>query len=277
MMNLIQLGKTIVQNYFFMRTLTQQLGEPVYLTETACQKAFNALKENPTMAQKFALICNVKTLSIDSQHNTKNFLKYTGNLDLNKFFMLLHPDFMVDYIRWGQATYSYLLQHPEIEIVPLHQCTRINIPLQLSDGRYHWVMQEALPLQLDAQGKLITHLNIYTILHEMAPDENVPLVSRLYNNGFEVKEWSQTVWKTFFTHRPFLLTPAQRQIIETLLQHPQFRNAEIAAHLQKNKNTIDIQNKQILACARIAFPNQPFDNLKEVVHFLREIRYFEAW
>lgn len=274
-MNPITLGKTILKNIFFMRALTRKLGEPVRLTEGACQKVFDNLKADKMMAQKFALVCNIKTMTIDFQYNTEKFLTYKGELDLTKFFLMLHPNFMEEYIKWGQATYTYAMNRENLTIEPLNHCTRMTIPLKLTNGKYHWVLQEAIGLQIDAVGNLISHLNIYTILNEMEGNEDVILVGRLYNNGFEVKEWTQTVWKDFFTHQPFELTPEQRRIVELLQANMDLSNTDIAVALGKKKNTIDVQNKQILARARHSFTFQTFENIRDVVSFLKTINYFE--
>lgn len=63
-MNPLTLGTTIVKNIFFMKALTRKLGEPLHLTEGACQQVFEDLKADKMMAQKFALVCNIKTMSI---------------------------------------------------------------------------------------------------------------------------------------------------------------------------------------------------------------------
>jgi hypothetical protein len=273
-MNIISLGKTIIQNYFFMKALNHKLGEPVRLSEYECEKVFSDLKADKMMAQKFALVCNIKTMSLDFHYNTEKFLGYNGSLDLNKFFMLLHPDFMEDYLKWGRATYNYVMHHREMIIEPLNHSTRMTIPLKLFDGKYYWVLQEAIALQVDANGKLVSHLNIYTVLNEMLGNEDVILIGRLYNDGFEVKEWSQTVWKDFFTTRPFELTPEHQKIAHILNENLELSNTAIAEILNKQKNTIDVQNKQILMRARESFPNHTFVHIKDVVRFLREIDYF---
>jgi DNA-binding CsgD family transcriptional regulator len=274
-MNFLTLSATIVKNIFFMQALTRKLGEPVQLTEEECNTVFEDLKADTMMAQKFALTCNIKTMSIDFQHNTERFLSHQGQLDLKKFFLLLHPDFMEDYIKWGQATYSYALNNKSLNIEPLNHCTRMTIPLKLANGKYHWVLQEAVALQIDEAGNLVSHLNVYTILNEMEGDEKVRIVGRLYNNGFEVKEWTQTVWKDFFTRQSFELTPEQQRIVETLHNNINLSNTEIADILNKTKNTIDAHNKHILERARHSFTFQAFGNVRDVVIFLKSINYFD--
>ncbi len=273
-MNPLTLTKTIIQNYFFMKTLTHKLGEPVHLTEGECQKLFGDLKADRMMAQKFALVVNVKTQKIIWHLNTEKFLNYKGVFATEKFFLSIHADFLVDFIKWVQANYIFIYQNSHV-LDPLNQCSRLTVPLKLYDDKYHWVLQEVTPLQVDASNNLVTHLNIYTALRPMEEGEKVQIVGRLYNNGFEVKDWTKSVWKEFFTIRPFELTPEQSRIVKALDKNIELSNLEIAQALVKQKNTIDVQNKQILARSREAFPNQSFETIKEVVRFLREIGYFD--
>ena len=273
-MNPLTLTKTIIQNYFFMKTLTHKLGAPVHLTEGECQKVFDDLKADRMMAQKFALVVDVKTQKIIWHLNTEKFLNYKGVFSTEKFFFSIHADFLVDFIKWVQANYIFIYQNSHV-LDPLNQCSRLTVPLKLYDDKYHWVLQEVTPLQVDASNNLVTHLNIYTALRPMEEGEKVQIVGRLYNNGFEVKDWTKSVWKEFFTIRPFELTPEQSRIVKVLNENIELSNLEIAQVLGKQKNNIDVQNKQILARTREAFPNQSFETIKEVVRFLREIGYFE--
>ena len=273
-MNPLALGKVIIQNYSFMRTLTHKLGVPVRLTEGECQKVFRDLKADRMMAQKFALVIDVKTQKIIWHLNTEKFLNYKGVFATEKFFLSIHTDFLVDFLKWVQANYIFVYQNSHV-LDPLNQCSRLTVPLKLYDNKYHWVLQEVTPLQVDASNNLVTHLNVYTALRPMEEGEKVQIVGRLYNNGFEVKDWTKSVWKEFFTIRPFELTPEQSRIVETLDKNIKLSNIKIAQALGKQKNTIDVQNKQILARARDAYPNHLFETIKEVVRFLRNIGYFE--
>jgi DNA-binding CsgD family transcriptional regulator len=274
-MNPLTLGTAIVKNIFFMRALTRKLGEPVSLTEGACNDLFDSLKADTLMAQKFAFVYHIKAATLKYHVNTDTFLPYKGDLDLNKFFLLIHPDFMEKYIKWGQAVYSYLMQQQHTKLEPLNQCTRITVPLKLIDGKYHWVLQEALPLQIDAANNLISHLNIYSVLKPMQESDKDDMSQRLYNKGLEATEWTKVVWKEFFTLQVFELSEKERQIMALLMIDNRLSNTDIAIRLNRLKNTVDAQNKAILAKARASFPYESFENLRDVVQFLKNLNYFE--
>ena len=273
-MNLLEIGKTIVSNYFYMRSLTRNYGLPVNLNKEESQKVLDALINDRQMDQKFAVVMNIVSFEAEFHMNTEKFMQYKGSFQANKFFYSLHPDFIVDYLKYARAAYTFVHNNKHL-FSPLNQCSRSTIPLKLKDGKYYWVLQECITFHFDANNHFISHLNIYTVLRPMEDGENVSVIGRLYNNGYEVTEWSRMIWKEFFTSHSFELTPEQHKIVALLNENLTLNNSEIAEMLNKKKNTIDIQNKQILARARVAFPNQPFDTIKEVVKFIRDIGYFE--
>ncbi len=273
-MNPLSLGKAIVQNFLFMNALTRKLGAPVHLSKADCQRVVDDLKADKMMAQKFAFVYNIKENTLTYHVNTDRFLAYKGALDLTKFFLMIHPNYMEEYLKWGRAVYSYLMKQQHTTIEPLNQCTRITVPLKLADGNYHWVLQEALPLEIDAGNKLISHLNIYSVLKPMLPTDKEKISQRLYDKGFEATQWTKVVWKEFFTLQTFDLATEERRIVDTLRENPTFTNAQIAEKLGKSKNTIDGQNKKILEKAARSFAYETLESVREVVLFLEKIGYF---
>ena len=257
-----------------MNALTRKLGAPVHLSKADCQRVVDDLKADKMMAQKFAFVYNIKENTLTYHVNTDRFLAYKGALDLTKFFLMIHPNYMEEYLKWGRAVYSYLMKQQHTTIEPLNQCTRITVPLKLADGNYHWVLQEALPLEIDAGNKLISHLNIYSVLKPMLPTDKEKISQRLYDKGFEATQWTKVVWKEFFTLQTFDLATEERRIVDTLRENPTFTNAQIAEKLGKSKNTIDGQNKKILEKAARSFAYETLESVREVVLFLEKIGYF---
>ena len=274
-MNPLKLGKAILETYFFMRTLTQKIGEPVQLTEEACRKIFADMKADKLMTHKFAMMVNIKMMKIPFHFNTEKFLPYKGKLELTKFFNLIHLNFAIDYIKWGQAVYAFIIKEQE-NFEPLDYNYRLTIPLKLKDGQYYWVLQESFLLQKDANNRLVSNLNIYTIIRPMERSEDIEMLGRFYNNGFEIKEWAQSIRQQYFNSPKFELTTQQNAIVTQLHLIPLLNNAQIAELLNTSKDTIDMQNKNMLLRAREAFDNQAFGTVKDVVRFLEDLGYFET-
>jgi hypothetical protein len=273
-MNPIEVNQIILKNNIFMQDLARRLGDPVNLPDEACLKIYAELQANRIMEQKFAICFNLKKMDIVFKHNIEKFLGPRSDSSISSFLLRLHPDFLEDFIKWGQAIYEHGYNDTHIGSEPLESCSRMTVPLKLTTGCYYWALQEIIGLQVDATGKLVTHLNIYTLLHPLDLNEGVKMVARLYNHGFEEKNWTFNIWKDYFTKSPFQLTPQQNRIIEVLRSNSHFTNSEIALALGKKKNNIDIQNKQILARARSSFRKEKFENVHEVVGFLRKLGYF---
>lgn len=63
--------------------------------------------------------------------------------------------------------------------------------------------------------------------------------------------------------------------MDALSQNPELSNAQIAQALGKQKNTIDMQNKQILSRARDCFPLHHFESIRDVAAVLRDMAFFE--
>ena len=274
-MNIFELGKAIIENYFFMRALTRHIGEPVYFSEEECQKVFKGIENDLLMSNRFAVAANIKIMDVIWHFNVDKFFKYNKPLTLQKYFFKVHPEYLTDYIRWGQASYMYALEIKDY-LQPFKQMTRITLPLKLKDGKYYWVLQEAMPLQFDENKNIISNINLYTILRPFEKKEELPFVGYIWDDGFKHEEWTKVLWKIYFTRQPFVLSTEQNRIVELLAKNPNYTNIEIANSFGKQKNTIDIQNKQILAKARQSFPNHPFDSVRDVVRFLADMKLLES-
>ena len=273
-MNPITLGKTIAQNYFWMNKRAKSFGEPVRWTDEEAHQFLNTLPLNPLMQNRFAIAANNKTRGVIYHYNLDKYIAYKNKFTVETYFRLVHLDYLEDYIKWGDMVYQYAEKMREI-LEPMKQCYRISIPLKFKDGHYHWVLMEAYPLQMDQYGNMISHLNIYTILSYFEAKEKIPLVGDMWDNNKLQEDWTHDLWKKYNTHRAFILTHEQSRIVEALNKNIHLTNAEIAKELGKTKNTIDVQNKQILLRAREAFGNQFFTTTKDVVVFLQERAHFQ--
>lgn len=273
-MNLIEIGRVIISDYLFLKSLTKYFGPPVHLSDEACQKFLTDLENDPLMSNRFALMANIKTFDIVWQLNFDKFFKYKGKLTVDKFFFKIHPDYLIDYIKWGEACYLYAAEIKD-QLIPLQQMTRITIPMKLKDEQYYWVLQEAIPLQLDKDNNMITHIQLYSIIRPFEKKEELPFVGYVWDEGFKHEEWSKAIWKRYFTRQPFILTPELNRIMDLMIQNPHISNGEIADQLGKQKNTIDMQNKQILAKARQSFPNQTFETVRDVAQFLSDLNLMD--
>ncbi len=176
-MDIINLTRAIAENYFFMKGLTKHFGEPIHLSETECEKVLADLRNDRFMLHRFSFVFNIKSVKLTHHNNVGKFMS-KENIGLEEFFFKVHPDYMADYLRWGEAIYSYA-QELKAKIQPLLQTYRITIPIKLKDGKYHWVLQESMAFQLDSEKNMVSHLNIYSVARPFDAKEKIPLIGDL--------------------------------------------------------------------------------------------------
>lgn len=274
MANLLSLTKTIAQSFYLMQKRTASYGEGVRWTQDETATFLAQLPQNPLMLNRFAIAARLKPNEVIYQHNTELYLGVTKRLTIEAYYRLIHLDYLEDYLKWGEIIYQYAAKMRDF-LEPMRQCFRITFPMRLYDKQYFWVLMEAYPLQMDADKNMVAHLNIYTVLNRFIPNEKIPLVGDVWDNNALNEDWTHEIWKKYTTHRAFVLTPAQSEIVAVLNQNLDLTHAQIAEQLGKSKNTIDIQTKQILARARDAFDNQYFTTVRELVQFLQAIQFFQ--
>ena len=273
-MNPLSLVKTIAQNYFIMTKRAKAFGESVHWTDAEAHQFLDTLQYNPLMQNRFAIAANNKIGAVVYHFNLDKYVTSSLGFGINAYYRLIQIDYLEDYIKWGEMVYQYADKMRDV-LAPMKQSFRISIPMKLKDGHYHWVLMEAYGLQFDAQNNLISHLNIYTILSRFNEKEKIPLVGDMWDSNAKQQDWTHELWKKVVTHRAFVLTHAESQIVEELNKNSHLTNEEIGVILNKSKFTIDGQSKKILARARDAFGNQFFMTTKDVVQFLQERAFFQ--
>ena len=272
-MNYLLLAKSVIGFYFFMNRQTKNYGEPVDLSEEECEKVFESLKSSSFSKYKFYFVLDIRTMKHTYMLNVGKFLtQKNNNFSVDSTFRAIHPDFLIENLQWAESTFRFVTTELKFTegFKPLQQYYRIQVPMKLIDGNYHWMMMECSPLQLDRDKNVITVLISYTMLRPFVKGEKTVVMGTLYDNDFEKKsELNYAFWKTYFVRKPLVLTPEQNKIIDLLIQDTTRTNSHIAYLLQKKKNTIDIQNKQILERARTSFQNEKFESVRDVVEFMK--------
>ncbi len=275
-MNYLHLAKAVIGFYFFMKRHTANYGDPIYLSEEECQKIYENIKADKYTKNRYFFVMDIRTSKIKFEYNMEKFLPYKKKYTVDDSFKATHPDYLLEVLMWAETTFRYVTTELKLSqnFKPMEQHYRVTIPIKMKDGKYHWMLQDTSPLQFDKNNNVVTVMNTFTMVRPFITGEKIPLMGTLYDENFDQIEWNQAFWKMFFLHKPFVLTPEQDKIIEILTQNSDLSNTEIAEKLNKKKNTIDIQNKQILDRARESFKNEKFENVREVVSFLKSVQFF---
>lgn len=276
-MNYLHLAKSVVGFYFFMKRQTKNYGDPVDLSEEECLKVFESLKSNSFSKYKFYFVLDIRTMKHTYMLNVEKFLiSKNNNFTVDATFRAIHPDYLIENLHWAETTFRYVTTELKFTegFKPLQQYYRIQLPMKLIDNNYHWLMMECSPLQLDKDNNVITVLISYTMLRPFIKGEKIHIMGTLYDENFENKsELNYAFWKTVYVRKPLELTPEQNKIIDLLCEDPSRTNGEIADLLNKKKNNIDVQNKHILERARKSFQNETFENVRDVVEFMKSINF----
>lgn len=152
------------------------------IIEAICTKNNQQLTEYP-FAQSigsniFYLSFDLRRHEIEFIHNidvalqykvpTFDFLYGQGSPERNLFyFSLIERRCLKNYMRWATECYDVVLDKKLKEILkPMVHRYVIHLPMLCGDGKYRWVMQEAVGLQYDNNKNLVRHLNKYTVIQE---------------------------------------------------------------------------------------------------------------
>ncbi len=258
----------------FLKGLTKDYTTPTQMPEGGREAFFTRVKERSLSTNQFFMAVDNRPIKVISSHCFDKYMAFQLPFSVEQYINNIHPDYLQDYLSWGKAVYSYAHQKPEI-LVPLQHCFRINFPLKLKDNKYYWVLMEAFPLELDENNRLISQFNAYTVLQAFDVKEKIPLVGDIWDKHFSNDTWTKELWKCRFTLQPFILTDEQRRIFTILRKNPTLSNAEVATLLGKQKNTVDVQIKQILSRARDSFPTRNFPFIREFIEFMNGMGYYE--
>lgn len=144
-----------------MLRLSADLGEPVALCGADYEAVIGQMKRFRELYAhlSFWAIVDMRSHDLAAVEGSENVLAKSVKT-VRDFLRLMHPDYLVPYLIWAEATYEIALQNPAM-IVPMQISQRLTVPLLGRDGHYHWFSQHATVLQVDAQNRMIRHLNTY--------------------------------------------------------------------------------------------------------------------
>ncbi|MFN0200703.1 MAG: hypothetical protein ACKVTZ_04250 [Bacteroidia bacterium] len=266
--------RTLLEYNRFLDRYTKDFGEPATLTPLEIEKLIEEVKNRKHLSNQFFTIEHTKIHDIPFYFNIEKYLDIKGVVHSDKIFGLIHPDYLLDFLQWGVAGYSYIDIHRDM-LTPLKNCYRITFPMKLKDEKYYWVQMETTPLTIDKDSNLLSIFNTYTITRPYDKREKTALIAEMWQEGFNYETWSQELRKLKFTRNIFTLTPRQKQILEVMRDNPELTNAQIAVDLGNQKDTVDTLKKQILGKSRNSFPDTSFHTVKDVILFLENMGFFQ--
>lgn len=141
--------------------LSAGLGEPAALRGAEYEAVIGQMKKFRELYAhlSFWAVVDMRSLDLAAVEGAESMLANPVKT-VRDFLRLVHPDYLEPYLIWGEATYVIAMQNPGM-IAPMQISQRVTLPLLGRDGHYHWFSQHATVLQVDAQNRIIQHLNTY--------------------------------------------------------------------------------------------------------------------
>jgi hypothetical protein len=138
----------------------EAVGPPENLTPEAFSEFLIRLRhfrdDYPNMA--FWQMIDYKTLTISHSEGDAEIFgrKLTSVKD---FFRLIHPDYILPYMRWRTAAYNLIFKQDKVN--PMEAAYRIPLPLQAHDGQYFWFNMNSIIVQVDAESRIVTNMQTF--------------------------------------------------------------------------------------------------------------------
>lgn len=273
----------------FIDEIIKDYGEPVRPSTSEIehlkqQVINNPANNNPRLQKNFFLIERVEGQVLFA-YNVDKYLGLESDFDLMTFLSCIDDgsyswNYLKDYLSWAKCAYTFANDiFKEIDIDRF--AFKIRMPMRCCDGRCYWVLQEVRPLEIDQNNNLISHFNTYTISNLYKEKSPVGLIGELYFDDTYQDKWNKIIAEMRFTITPFMLTPAQRDILHFFYKHSGATIKTCATELKYPINTIkkyisDSQHKRgIIDKAKISFPSIPVRNLRDVVTILEKLGWFK--
>ena len=236
---------------------------------TAAQQAKEIkLLKNTLHYEKFFFVINHHSFITEEVHGIKRWLGYAEKeFTIKKYFSIIHPAHLI-----AQMTSAYELLESFISgewPIGFMSHSFINtIALQHANGEYLLFKRIAWPFQHDAENRLLSILNEFTLVGRY---NNEPYTVRLADTDGNAIDWNDEMLKrtkhSFQKQMAFSLQ--EQRLLGKYAYNPGLTTAEIAAMFNIKDSTVITYKKRILSKAEKLF-HQRFKTAKHVAEYLRE-------
>ena len=275
--------------FLFVDELIKDYEEPVTPSTDEIEKLKATIINNPAnsdphLQKHFYLIERVEGEILFS-YNLDKTLGLEGDFDLMTFHSYIQDgisgcNYLKQYLTWGKVAYLFFREITKEDNI-IQYSFKTRLPMLLKDGRIYWVLQESWPLELDMNRNVISHINNYTIGELYREKEPIEITAEFCKNGQYCEEWNRLYTENRYAVKPFVLSPAQREILHFYYHNPKESIIQCAKNLRYPHNTLKkyISNSQhktgILDKAKVSFPQIPIRKLNDVVNFLEKIGWYQ--
>jgi hypothetical protein len=243
------------------------------ISEERCLHEIEKIKKTIDYEQ-FIIVIDLLQQKITHSYGVQQWLGYENEtFSLEKYISIIHPSRVDLLITFAEASIE-TANSKEQEVGFMEQKQILQLPLLHRKGHYISVKKCSYPFQIDKNGRIISHLNHFTIMNEkfdssdsMKPEiKSEHIVNNITAETIIKKKTQQIIRKS----KKFIgLNHIQLNILTQIANHPEKTQAVIFDELGINKNTRNTHTNRILGHAREYYHNDNLATLKELSLFLR--------
>ncbi|WP_210486325.1 LuxR C-terminal-related transcriptional regulator [Rufibacter aurantiacus] len=152
----------------------------------------------------------------------------------------IHPDDLVWFLNYEEAAKDFLLSLPPDR--SLKYKIRYDYRLKKSNGEYLRILQQALPIQVDASGGVLRTLGVHTDISHLKK-EGMPVLSYIGLQG--EPSYINVHAKNIFSPDRDLLSKREKEILSLLIAG--FPSSQISEKLYISQHTVNTHRKNMLA------------------------------
>ena len=264
--------ETIAEIDAFLKAYLPQIKAPVNREEA--WRALRRIERSFLTNRCFFLVFNLKQQDITWSHNLPARLPFLDKkrdvdhtLHFTDFVGRVHPNYRWWFLEHSLCTFELFWEEAiRRRTDMLKQTYSLQFPVLLKDGRYWWVSQHVMPLELDGHKRLVSHLTEY---HVVGPFQKQlpPMPTLLFGSDrrmdLEKKQLARFAKK--FLQR-LDLREEELALVRLYLARPEISIPKAAEVLGISPNTVKKYNRRIVRRAGSLIPFD-FRSAKEAVLF----------
>ncbi len=231
-----------------MQELAHRAGTPEPLDmELAIQQLLERHQKGP-IRWAFYLIVDMMKAELAWQHGLDRALGAPASgLTLQEYFQRIHPDYAPMYVAWANAVNQAGFQMCE-RVRDGQFVYHICLPLRHSDGRYYWFTQRSFALQADAQGRYISHFNLYDYGGPWSVHSRRPFLPFITNHSQPDTVLEGLLFSLMADQIKARFTPTEAYLLEWYMAGEPPRKVRMGAETRHEHNAHMLQKARSLFC-----------------------------
>jgi Bacterial regulatory proteins, luxR family len=220
----------------------------------------------------FYFVMDLTNQQIIHQHGISEQLGY-HSFDLYQYLQAIPIPVLQMINHVAISTFNAIATDPTLAKF-MDKSLTVDLPLRRSDGKYVLTQKSMYVLDVCPKGRVLKHLNLYTVIKEI--DEKgtvIPLSPQIQSeqmlNITHLEEELKKLLESRFNKEKILrFTTAQKEVLDAVAQG--MSNKEIMDYLGMAEGTVKAHKNQILRLAKNYFGDTiPVKNVEDLLYFFK--------